>query len=98
MKNKIIYIILIIIIIIITTGCNYKNNNIMNKPKEVTNNLKIKIEDKECFIIAYSHLNDCDYRINSGHFKNEKEAVFYDCITANPEINKRLLKIKSQEN
>lgn len=55
-------------------------------------------EDKECFIIAYSHLNDCDYRVNSGHFKNEKEAVCYDCITANPEINKRLLKIKSQEN
>ncbi len=51
MKNKIIYIILIIIIIIITTGCNYKNNNnIMNKPKEVTNNLKIKIEDKEYII------------------------------------------------
>ncbi len=50
MKNKIIYIILIIIIIIITTGCNYKNNNIMNKTKEVTNNLKIKIEDKEYII------------------------------------------------
>ena len=53
-------------------------------------------KDKEYFVMAYGNLNNQEYRIKSGYFEDERKALWYDCVTANPEINKRLLKIKEQ--
>ena len=35
-----------------------------------------------------------DRRVNSGYFKSEKDAVFYDCLTANPKVNKKIIEMK----
>ena len=55
-------------------------------------------EDKECFVKAYANLNDEEYRKNSGYFEGKKlgsEVMYpYSCITAIPEINRRLLDMK----
>ena len=54
-------------------------------------------KDKEYFVIAYGNLNDPEYREKSGYFENERIACSYECVTANPEINKILLKIKNKD-
>ena len=35
-----------------------------------------------------------DRRVNSGYFKSEEDAVFYDCLTANPKVNKKIIEMK----
>ena len=51
-------------------------------------------DDKFALIKAYYNLSNQDYRINSGYFKTSNEAVFYDCRTAHPEINQKILELK----
>lgn len=54
-------------------------------------------KDKEFFVIAYGNLSDPEYREKSGYFENERIACSYECVTANPEINRRLIKIKNKD-
>lgn len=35
-----------------------------------------------------------DRRVNSGYFKSENDAVFYNCLTANPKVNKKIIEMK----
>lgn len=64
---------------------------------------RIKNEsDKDCFIIAYSNMSNNDYRKESGYFYKGinksnvvTDGISYTCLTADPEINKRLLKIRT---
>jgi hypothetical protein len=64
---------------------------------------RIKDEsDKDYFVIAYSNLQDDDYKEQSGYFKPCDEFVTdakrYSCLTADSEINKRLLKLRKTNN
>lgn len=43
---------------------------------------------------AYYNLFNQDYRINSGYFANEVDALAYTCFTANPVINNKILEMK----
>ena len=63
--------------------------NIPELYKEITTE-----EEKNAFVKAYYNLSNTSFRLNSQYFKNENDAVFYDCLTANPDINNRLLKMK----
>ena len=51
-------------------------------------------DDKFALIKAYYNLSNQDYRINCGYFNTPNEAVFYDCRTAHPEINQKILELK----
>ena len=54
-------------------------------------------DEKYAIIKAYYNLSNMDFRINSGYFKADNrncDAIGYDCITANPEINEAILKLK----
>ncbi len=61
-------------------------------------------EDKDCFVQAYVNLNDEEYRMGSGYFEPQRIAGSlrcpYTCITAHPEVNRRLLdmKLKNKNN
>lgn len=35
-----------------------------------------------------------DIRINRDYFENENDAIFYDCITANQKVNKKIIEMK----
>ena len=64
---------------------------------------RIKDEsDKDYFVIAYSNLQDDDYKEQSGYFKPCDEFITdakrYSCLTADSEINKRLLKLRNTNN
>ena len=43
---------------------------------------------------AYINMSSQDGRIKSGYFASRNEAICYDCITASPEINQRILEMK----
>ena len=43
---------------------------------------------------AYYNLMSDSFRINSGYFDSEKNAVFYTCLTTNELINKKVLEMK----
>lgn len=54
-------------------------------------------EDKIALVKAYFNLSNDEYRIQSGYFKTDhrnNDAVFYDCYTAHPEINEKLMEMK----
>ena len=51
-------------------------------------------EDKIALTKAYYNISGSRFRHNSGYFDSENEASFYDCYTANPEINNRILEMK----
>ncbi len=51
-------------------------------------------EDKVALTQAYYHISSQEFRINSNYFSTTDEAIFYDCLTANPEINNRILQMK----
>lgn len=60
--------------------------------KEATNE-----NDKIALTKAYYNLSNMDFRINSGYFDpshRDNDAIFYDCYTANPDINSRILEMK----
>lgn len=46
---------------------------------------------------AYYNLSSPERRIKSGYFKDEKDAVWYECLTADPHINYKIKKMKSRE-
>ncbi len=49
--------------------------------------------EKVALTKAYYNLSDSDFRTNSNYFEGN-DAIFYDCYTANPEINSKILKMK----
>ena len=54
-------------------------------------------EDKIALTKGYYNLMDADRRVASGYFEPStcnRIAVCYDCVTANPEINNRILEMK----
>ena len=51
-------------------------------------------EEMSALTQAYINMSSQDCRVNSGYFESEKDARFYDCITASPEINQRVLEMK----
>ena len=57
--------------------------------KEATNE-----NDKIALTKAYYNLSNTDFRINSGYFHRDNDAIFYGCYTANPDINSRILEMK----
>lgn len=59
---------------------------------EIFNNIKNK-KEKQLFIQAYLNVMDEEYRIKSGYFKTEYDAIQCNCITANQEINRLALKL-----
>lgn len=46
------------------------------------------------FLKAYNKLSEAETRTLCEYFKTENDAIFYDCRTADPEINKQLIKLK----
>jgi len=57
--------------------------------------------DKIALVKAYYNLSNASFRVNSGYFKPDNrnwEALAYDCRTANPEINQRILDMKVKKN
>ncbi len=50
-------------------------------------------DEKMALAKAYYNLSNSDFRVNSGYF-NPDDAIFYDCYTANPEINSKILEMK----
>ncbi len=53
--------------------------------------------DKIALTKAYYNLSDSNFRVNSGYFDSSNrynDANFYDCYTANPEINSKILEMK----
>ena len=53
-------------------------------------------EEKTALTKAYYNISNYDFRYNSGYFETETDAVFYDCYTANSEINNRILEMKNK--
>ncbi|MDD4188089.1 MAG: hypothetical protein PHX04_04990 [Bacilli bacterium] len=51
-------------------------------------------EEKTALTKAYYNMYSQEGKINSGYFASRYEAIFYDCITASPEINQRILQMK----
>lgn len=54
-------------------------------------------DEKIALTKAYYNLSDKNFRVNSGYFEpshRNNDAIFYDCYTANPEINSKVLEIK----
>lgn len=52
--------------------------------------------DKIALTKAYYNLSDSNFRVNSGYFDSSNrynDANFYDCYTANPEINSKILEM-----
>ena len=57
----------------------------------------INEDEKIALTKAYYNLSDSDFRVNSGYFDSShrnNDAIFYDCYTANPEINSKILEMK----
>lgn len=70
--------------------------HIPNLMKETKNQ-----NDKTALVKAYYNLSNASFRVNSGYFKPDNrnwEALAYDCRTANPEINQRILEMKVKKN
>ncbi len=44
---------------------------------------------------AVYNMSRDDIRMNRDYFENEKDAVFYDCLTANQKVNKKIIEMKS---
>lgn len=60
--------------------------------------LKETIDEDEKIALtkAYYNLSDSYFRVNSGYFDyshRNNDAIFYDCYTANPEINSKILEM-----
>lgn len=51
-------------------------------------------DDKVALTKAYYNISNPEFRVNADYFSSRNSAVFYDCLTANPEINNRILKMK----
>ena len=52
-------------------------------------------EDRIALTKAYYNISNSEYRVNSNYFNsNDNDAYFYDCFTANEEINNRILQMK----
>ncbi len=51
-------------------------------------------EDKVALTKAYYNISSQEFRINSNYFSSIDQAIFYDCLTANKEINNRILQMK----
>ena len=57
-------------------------------------------DDKSALTKAYYNISNQDFRMNSGYFGTRFDmidryaALRYDCITANPEINSRILQMR----
>ena len=52
-------------------------------------------DEKDALVKAYYNISNKIFRINSEYFgSNDKDAIYYDCLTADPEINSRLLDMK----
>lgn len=54
-------------------------------------------DEKIALTKAYYNLSDSYFRVNSGYFDSshiDNDALFYDCYTANPDINSTILGIK----
>jgi|GEM_PF-4813955 len=54
-------------------------------------------EDKIAIVKAYSNLSNQNYRVQSGYFKHDNrnwDAVSYDCRTAHPKINEKIMEMK----
>ncbi len=51
-------------------------------------------EDKVALTKAYYNISNPEFRVNADYFSSRNSAVFYNCLTANPEINNRILKMK----
>ena len=59
---------------------------------------EVKTEDEmNALTQAYINMSSQEGRVKSGYFENENEAVWYDCITASPEINQRILQMKMKK-
>lgn len=43
---------------------------------------------------AYYNISNYEYRINSGYFENQNDAANYQCLTANKQINQKILDMK----
>lgn len=61
--------------------------------------LKETIDEDEKIALtkAYYNLSNSDFRVNSNYFDSSNrgnDAIFYDCYTANPEINSKILEMK----
>lgn len=52
--------------------------------------------ERTCFAKAYARLMNIRYRKESGYFAGE-DAYFYECLTADPEINKKVFELKSRK-
>ena len=54
-------------------------------------------EDRIALTKAYYYISNQEYRVNSNYFDSSnrnRDAISYDCVTANPEINNRILQMK----
>ena len=52
-------------------------------------------EDRIALTKAYYNISNQEFRVNSDYFDSNKwDALSYDCVTANPEINNRILQMK----
>ena len=43
---------------------------------------------------AVYNMSRDDIRMNRDYFKTENDAVFYDCLTANKKVNKKIIEMK----
>lgn len=53
-------------------------------------------KEKIALIKAYYNLSQQEFRLDSGYFKTNNDAIFYCCRTANPEINTKILEMKQR--
>ena len=67
-----------------------KGTPIMDLLKKVNNDG----EQLNALVKAYYNLSSPERRIESGYFKNERDAVFYECLTADPVINTKIKEMK----
>ncbi|MEE3342732.1 MAG: hypothetical protein VZS44_01420 [Bacilli bacterium] len=51
-------------------------------------------DEKVALTKAYYNISNQEFRDNSNYFDSRWDALSYDCITANPEINNRILQMK----
>lgn len=54
-------------------------------------------DDEIAFIKAYIHMSNSNFRKNTDYFNHKNrdwDAISYDCITAHPEINQKVLEMK----
>ncbi|MFA5602341.1 MAG: hypothetical protein WDA21_01225 [Bacilli bacterium] len=49
--------------------------------------------EENALTVAYFNLSSQTGRINSGYFESEEDASWYDCVTACPKINEKILKM-----